>query len=235
MKQLIEFFPISEEIEKFVPFPVPAKTVIPEWYKKSKSFFNGNSISFDQKNQVEITIKKCIPVLDVLTSGYVQTSWSDIYISEQGEGVSFTVATGPKLMRQRHPLMFQEMPIPNDCYKNFFTWERPWGIKTPPGYSTLITTPMYREDLPFRCVSGIIDTDSHHLGGSVSFFLKKGFTGMIPAGTPLFQMIPFKRNNWKSIGKTFEETKEILQGKPEVRSYFSDKYKKIDWSKKTYE
>jgi hypothetical protein len=235
MKQLIEFFPASEEVEKFVPFPVPAKMLIPEWYKNSKSFSNGNTISFDKNHQVETTIKKCMPVLDVLTSGYIQTSWSDIYISEQGDNVSFTSATGPNLMRERDQLSFQEMPIPNDCYKYVFTWERPWGIKTPPGYSTLITTPMYREDLPFRCVSGIIDTDSHHLEGSVSFFLKKGFTGVIPVGTPLFQMIPFKRDNWKSVGKTFEERIKIVEGKIGVKSYFIDGYKKLNWNKKTYE
>jgi hypothetical protein len=236
MKQLIEFFPKSKDVEQLVPYPVPAKLVIPEWYKESKSFFNGNTMSFDQNNYlVESTIKKCIPLLDVLTSGYVQTSWSDIYIEEKEESLAYYIASGPDLMRERPRIAFQKMPIPDGYHNYFFTWERPWGIKTPPGYSTLITTPMYREDLPFRCVSGIIDTDSHHLYGGVTFFIKKGFTGTIPVGTPLFQMLPFKRDNWKSIGRTFEETNKISKGKPMVRSYFVGGYKKLHWKKKTYE
>ena len=30
------------------------------------------------------------------------------------------------------------------------------------------------------------------------FFIKEGFTGLIPYGTPIVQIIPFKRDDWKS-------------------------------------
>ena len=39
------------------------------------------------------------------------------------------------------------------------------------------------------------------------FFIIKGFTGILPAGTPYAQILPFKRENWSSevdVGLTQE-------------------------------
>lgn len=235
MSQLIEFFPESKETELSVPHPVPARTVIPEWYKESKSFFNGNKMTFDNKWVVEATIKHCIPVLDVLTAGYVQTSWTEMYIEDQEDNFFYAFPNGPNLARSRTLDAFQKMPIPEGFHRQVFNWERYWGIKTPKGYSTLIMTPAYRDDLPFRCVSGIIDTDSHHRAGAVSFFIRKGFTGIIPVGTPMFQMIPFKRDDWKSIKRTFEENQKLNMERINVRNFFVGGYKKLYWKRKSFE
>ena len=226
---------MSKETEELVPPPVPARTVIPDWYKESKSYFDSNNISFDSNYNIQATIKQCIPVLDALTAGYVQTSWTDLYIEDKGDDFMFVMPTHPELVRQRSVAAFQKMPIPEGYHNPTLAWERCWGIKTPPGYSTLITTPFYREDLPFRCVTGIIDSDTHHEPGAISFYIKKGFTGIIPLGTPLFQMIPFKRDDWKSIQRTFEEKKELDKGRTRVRAYFTGGYKRLYWKRKTYE
>jgi hypothetical protein len=46
-------------------------------------------------------------------------------------------------------------------------------------------------------LSGIVDSTILH-EGSIPFFIKKGFEGIIPAGTPILQIIPFKKDNWTS-------------------------------------
>ena len=58
------------------------------------------------------------------------------------------------------------------------------------------------------------------------------FRGLIPAGTPLAQVIPFKRDIWKSyVGY---DKKEIYKQERQLYSVFFDAYKKMFWDKKQY-
>jgi hypothetical protein len=95
--------------------------------------------------------------------------------------------------------------------------------------------PLNRVDLPFITISGIIDFDKsiHAPIGNIPFFIKKGFTGTIPAGTPMFQMIPFKREDWKSENQTYSDI--FWQKKLNERKGIADIYKKKVWQKKSYE
>jgi hypothetical protein len=108
-----------------------------------------------------------------------------------------------------------------------------WTIKTPPGYSCLVTHPFGYNNLPFHSFSGIVDSDRFHADINTPFTLKKNFSGVIPKGTPMMQIIPFKRENWESKilkGTPFEVEKNytILMTK------FHSGYKKFFRDKKTY-
>lgn len=231
----IEFYPTSDEVERLVPAPKPAKQHIPEWYKESLSFKTSNKLTFDDNYRPDKTVKLCIPVLDALTMGYVQTSWTDVYIKQIGEDFSYAFASGPKIMESRDRESIQKMPVPEGYYETPFHWLRPWVAKVPPGYSILLTHPLYREDLPFRCVTGVIDSDEYLESGKMTFFVKKGFDGVIPYGTPLFQIIPIKRDHWKSSIKPLSEWTTLVKNKPNVLRQFVGGYKNLYWNKKTYE
>ena len=56
---------------------------------------------------------------------------------------------------------------------------------------------MNRFDLPFYTMSGIVESDIWGLPVFTAFFLQKDFIGVIPKGTPIFQIIPFKRDDWE--------------------------------------
>jgi hypothetical protein len=100
---------------------------------------------------------------------------------------------------------FPNYPVPDNYDKKAaFKWMNLYGIKTPPGYSSLFVTPMHQSDLPFYCLPAIVDTDNYHLPVNFPFFLKKGFTGFIEEGTPMVQVIPFKRDDWESEIKEFD-------------------------------
>jgi hypothetical protein len=93
-----------------------------------------------------------------------------------------------------------------------------WVIKTPPGWSCLITHPISYPDLPFKVITGIVDTDRLDTDINTPIVFKKGFEGIIEKGTPMFQMIPLKRSNWESEvikgdPKTFEYASEVLKTK----------------------
>ena len=216
----ITFVPGTKEIEDNVISPQPAKKFIPEWYKNIKA-------GKDFPN-----VKKCIPFLDSISSGYVQTTWCDINVTEEKDGLKIVFDSKVPIFGSRKT---SDMPVDKSFYETEFVWQRPWSTILPDGYSALIVHPLNRVDLPFVTMSGIIDFDKsiHAPIGNIPFFIKKGFTGTIPAGTPMFQLIPFKREDWSSENQPYSDV--FWQKKLNERKGISDIYKKIVWQKKHYE
>ena len=101
--------------------------------------------------------------------------------------------------------------------------------------SALVTHPINRVDLPFTTMSGIVDFDKsiHAPIGNIPFFIKNGFTGVIPKGTPMFQILPFERNEWQSEKQKFDE--KFWQTKLNERHDVSDFYKKKIWQRKKFD
>ena len=87
----------------------------------------------------------------------------------------------------------------------------------------------------FTILEGLVDTDKYTSPVNFPFTLNNlDFEGLIPAGTPVAQVIPIKREGW-SIGK--ESEKNLLKRKQVGylrNSKFYDKYKKMFWEKKEY-
>jgi hypothetical protein len=70
--------------------------------------------------------------------------------------------------------------------------------------------------------------------GNVPFYIKKGFEGIIPQGTPIAQLIPFRQENWSS-----KKTKGLVflsnQDKSKSLSLINGWYKKTFWTRKKYD
>ena len=88
--------------------------------------------------------------------------------------------------------------------------------------------------LPFVSTSGIINNDKVFQPGSIPFFIRKGFNGIIPKGTPIIQIIPFKRNNWKSK-KVLISSEDIEHFKPGSKRIENNYYRNNLWEKNNYE
>jgi hypothetical protein len=232
----ITFIPTSKEVQLLVPPPKPAKLYIPEWFKEIPGINYKNIKMIGQgERHVNANIKNCIPVLDSFTSGYIQETWTDIFIEEDEDGdveYNFSTQSCPKIMSSRDE---HHMPIKNDYYDFEFIWMQVWIPKLPDGYSYLFTSPLNRPDLPFTTATAIVDGDklNYTHGGNVPFYIKKGFSGVIHQGTPMYQMIPFKRESWKM---EIEEYNEDLatKGINDLRKNFLGSYKNRYWSKKEY-
>jgi hypothetical protein len=127
------------------------------------------------------------------------------------------------------------IPGPVGGSEALLKWRPGWRAITPKGYSTLFTHPLNRHDLPFTTMSGIIDSDLWHTPVFTSFFLKRNFIGIIPKGTPIFQMIPIKREEWALDIDYSNENIERNQIKDEKRrSLIYAYYKNIIWQRKQY-
>ena len=232
----IEFVPSSKETELNVPAPKPAKVYIPDWYKKIKPTNAPSFIPDNSTNNDSGALKRCMPFLDALNNGYIQETWTEIQIkkSEDGE-VLYKFPTGPKIL----DIGKSFLDVPDIFYPIQCAWQIHWMPKLPKGWSAMITSPSNRFDLPFMSFTGIIDSDMFYnsnkgLGGSYPFYLKKDFEGIIPIGTPMYQIIPFKRENWESAILEYDE-EETLKRSINVRKYFVSGYKKEYWQKKTFD
>jgi hypothetical protein len=232
----IEFIPASKESELVVPMPKPAKFYIPQWYKNIPA--SSKDLSFRAPGDIgSQNIKSCAPFLDAYTHGYIQETWTDIHIQSSEDGsyvVDYNWPSGPKIVSHRdNPSGFS---ISDLFYSTEFLWNEQWIPKLPDGYSALYTSPFNHFDLPFRSLDAVIDSDKYHheYGGLYPFFVNKGFSGVIPAGTPMYQIVPIKRDNWSSTAEKFNSDKN-RERQHSLRKYFINGYKNLFWQKKSFE
>jgi hypothetical protein len=228
----IKFVDISKTISEQY-YPTPAKKAIPDWYKKIEGFLGGVGKVDMTKTATNATVKKCIPFLDAITSGYIIYSSSDVLVRKvEGE----TVFQWPDLPMIRFQKSFQIEGYPEYVGKEDVPkWKNPWAIITPKGYSCFITTPMHRGSL-FTVLEGVVDTDSYFNPIQFPFILKSSnWEGIIPAGTPIAQVIPFRREEFlMEVVSDNDSIEKIYKSNKLLVSKFFDSYKKIFWNRKSY-
>lgn len=230
MKKII-FRPTSKEVELLVEPPKPAKHYYPTWLKKVPYFIN-DEMAIDN-NGANLSVKACLPFLDTFVSGYIQETWCDIWITVKDNQFSYRYASGPDIMEHRAKSA-QFYPNTEAFNTQEFTWKQPWIPELPDGYSMLYTQPFNRYDLPFLNLTALIDNDKLIMERTTNhpFFVKNNFEGLIPKGTPYMQMIPIKRDEWKSETQPFNE--ELSLKALKLRQFFMGGYKKMFWQKKSY-
>jgi len=212
--------------------PKPASASIPDWYKNLESYISGSKTPTGD-GKTSATIKRCMPVFDAVVSGYIVYTYTDIFISQRDGQPWYEWASGEPILW--HPVeQAPTHPWRNRLEGSYPKWINPWAIKTPKGYSCLFTQPMHRES-PFTIIDGIVDTDSYTSPVNFPFVLNDwGFKGLIPAGTPMAQVIPFKRESWQMEIGTEKDFKEQQNVTKYLRTSFFDSYKNKFRSPKEY-
>lgn len=210
---------------EIVDKPVLAKSLVPDWYKNTQSYVNGEKKPIGG-GQSRSTIKRCMPVFDAMSSGYIIKTYADIY-TDKFAGVREYQWHGLNIL-ENHPIEQAHLhPFKTESDTKFPKFINPWSIKTPKGYSCLFISPMHR-DLPFAVFPGIVDTDKYTAPVNIPFAITDpNFEGFIPAGTPIVQVIPFKRDNWEMAFGGEKEKQETLNINDMINSRFFDKYKNL--------
>ena len=217
---------IGTEIES----PQPSSKILPEWYQKTDSYINQKRET-NGKGITNATIKKCMPVFDAITAGYIITSPADVFVSIK-EGEQYFEWASLDLIGFHS--VWQNPLHPDKNQHPFPKWHNPWAIKTPKGYSTLFIQPMHRESL-FTVFPGVVDTDTYTAPVNIPFVIKDPkFEGLIPKGTPIVQVIPFKRENWEMKIGSKKEFDSHVRSTNLLLTRFFDRYKSMFWSRKEY-
>lgn len=210
--------------------PQPASKFVPDWYKNMESYI-GKEKKPNGNGNTNATIKRCMPVFDAITAGYIITSPADVYVSIK-DGEQFFEWSNLGLISFH--IIEQAPEHPNRKPHAYPKWMNPWGIKTPKGYSTLFTQPMHRESV-FTILPGVVDTDTYTAPVNFPFVVNDpDFEGLIPKGTPIAQVIPFKREDWQMEIGSEKELKEQFNITQKLQNKFFDRYKSMFWNRKEY-
>ena len=198
----IEFRTYDEE--SYANFrPIAARDYQPEWWKKMK-------IRIDHRGRMTQTIRSCPAMQDWLTMGYYIIATRDIPVRN---GVEWNWPDGSQEMQvdentyevsQSHPsaqLADTIQYVDDSPVKDAFKISSHWNMKTPPGYSVLFIDPFLFQNKYFAVWQGVIDTDGFNVGvdnGQIIFYPRVDHSFIIPAGTPILQVLPFRREEWAS-------------------------------------
>lgn len=217
-----------------LPKPKPASEYIPDWYKQAKSYMDESGKKVPPIDGSPFsTIKRCMPLWDMMTAGYIIETPYDIYVRQTPEGPYWQWGSNQSIAFQA---MEQTQNHPNFRDINYAVRiMHPWSIKTPKGWSVLIMQPTHREETPITILPGIVDTDDFSI--PFNMFIKltdPNFEGMIEAGTPFAQIIPFKRESWISELGGDKERQKYNSDFRKFSTVFFDRYKKFWWNRKEY-
>jgi hypothetical protein len=234
----ITFTPLDQIENEY--YPIPAESVMPEWFSKMASYGGFNDEKEGHRtathlNEPNATIKKCVPVLDAISAGYLLLTPNEIFAENAaGEPDQSFKARGPMGVTTHKFGQAKHHPNGREGV-DFPKLGNPWLIKTPPGYSVLIVPPLHRPNGFFKIFPGVIDTDVYTQAINFPFMMDDHtFTGSIPPGTPYAQVIPFKRESWKMEIGGHEELDEAHQvGKRHMTRIFNV-YKQLWWHKKEF-
>lgn len=190
---VIEFY-CHPNYHGIIPEPRPANKHVPDWFKSIPPTLKTR----DHNNRDNLTAKKCMPMLDAMTLGYVIPLCGDLGVKTSDDCNQIEVFNPNEIkLAEFHNLeqlgpKAPGMPAPPVKFINH------WIIKTAPGWSTLIM-PLVNNSLTnpnFTCLSGLVDTDNYPK--EINFpavWHTPNFDGYLPAGTPLVLAIPVKRDS----------------------------------------
>ena len=214
-KQPIMEFYCHPEFYGVIPEPRPASKYVPDWFKKIPPTIPDEKGRF---NEESFTAKKCMPLLDAMSLGYVIPLQGDLGVRTNEDRSSIEVFNPPEIklaefhsIKQLGERTAPGFPAPAIKFINR------WVVKTAPGWSTLFVPLINSLDEPkhFTCLAGLVDTDRYPK--EVNFpaiWHTPNFEDRLPAGTPLVVAIPIKRDS--------------VLSKPIVRSMTDQEFKDIE-------
>lgn len=210
-KPVIEFY-CHPSLEGVIPEPKSAAKYFPDWFKKIPQDLPRRDIF---KNPV-MTAKKCMPLLDAMSFGYIIPLAGDTRVITNDNLSIIDIHSPPQLKT----IDFHETDqVGGKTYPGYpgkpIKFINHWVIKTAPGWSTLFVPMLNNFEQPFTCLSGLVDTDKYPK--EVNFpavWHEKNFDGSLVAGTPLVTVIPVKRSSFPK--------------KPVVRKMTDKEFNEID-------
>jgi hypothetical protein len=232
----IEFVALDKYAFEVCPKPFPASQAIPQWWKDASPYVKGPQNPDGKKIIVEnresnASFKKCTPMLDLLSSGYIVPLWADVQIKNENNLPYISWRVNKEVFEQHNG---QEVEVPDGYNSLQFKFLNQWVPKLPKGYSALIIACPGYPNNPFRAMQAIIDYDKTTHALYPPIYVKENFEGIVEKGTPMFQIIPFKRDNWKSKFSFLEEGELLINIDRDVKATIVNNYVKNFWEKKSY-
>ncbi len=227
-------FKIDEDM-KFLPPIVPASKALPDWYKNAPQSMP-DAPAWDSG-----TYRTCMPFFDAMTQGYIMPLWADLYVSpgpmNEETGLHSPTFTwnpmGVTLTITSHrPEQTAGIPaVEQGSTGHAFKLVSPWVMQTPKDYSVLYVPPLNNRDSRLEIISGAVCTDEYVNRVNFPFVWNAphDYEGLIEQGTPIAQIIPYKREAFKHeiVYMTDNDKVEANAVFNAVTSQFRGAYKRL--------
>jgi len=170
--------------------PVPARAYVPDWFRRLPAVDETRVSPADSG----LTIKRCLPFLDAMTTGWIIPLAATVRLEVRNGGRDVEAGWDfDRTMVSFHGAhQVRGNPWGDRAACKFHNF---WTVVTPPGWSCLFVDPLNRPNGLFEVLAGVVDTDSYR--APVHFpFIPNGPDGLhvIEKGSPLIQVIPFRRD-----------------------------------------
>jgi uncharacterized protein DUF6065 len=197
----IEFLCREEDLG-VIAEPVPARTVLPEWFRR----LPGTDEDHQSATNDGLTVKRCMPFLDALATGWIIPLAATIRLDVRDDGKHVEAGWEfDRTMVSNHSA-FQvagnpHEPRPPMKIHNY------WTVRTAPGWSSLFVPVLNRPNALIELFSGVVDTDNFPTPVNFPFVVTAGDgVHVLPKGTPLVQVIPFRRDDATVSGRVRPES-----------------------------
>lgn len=228
-------FRARDDLEGVFPEPKTANKFMPEWYKKlERKIPNAKVIDAG-------TAKRCVPISDAVANGYIIPLWADLHVNveKKDEGLHIwmqfpdTFGLGQMISNHGWDQVGDGCPLSKyELGTVLLKFLNPWVIETSPGYSVLFKNPPHQYS-DFEILEGIVDTDTYRRQINFPFVWTGTEVGeqIIPKGTPLIHVVPFKREEFE-VGYSTWDHREMTRIDRMHETTFFDKYRKLWWHKR---
>jgi hypothetical protein len=175
--------------------PIPARRALPDWLRDMPRE------AFSETHGQEVrTVKQCPPFVDAMSHGFIIPLPCDVRVHD---GVLSWDWDRPALSVESHPRSPIAFHVPEqvtgtpffDADAVIVKFNSFWTIELEPGYSLFATHPVNRGDLPFRLLTGLVDSDRFTDVGVLfpAVWIDPAFEGVLARGTPIAQCFPVER------------------------------------------
>lgn len=188
-------FRCDPALSDHLPRPVPARSALPDWLRAMPA----NAHSEIHGREIR-TVKQCPPFVDAMAYGVQILLPCDVAVSSGSFSWDWDIPEPLTSGHPRAPLSFHvAAQFPDTPFAKAgqaaIKFNSFWTIELEPGWSLFATHPVNRDDLPFRLISGLVDSDRFHDGG-INFpaiWTQPDFSGVLPKGTPVAQCFAVPR------------------------------------------
>lgn len=225
MKEIVFFSTVPGLADTFPIYH--ARDVLPQWLQTARL----EQLKGDKRDQ---TIVRCPGIVDILTTGYIISTWHDFDINIDRDGKVYFLAPDEKITKmlpdkdslqmQNGDGMAKHLPKRPWSHPNILKINTPWNVLAPKGLKFLVLPIPYTDAFDFESNMGILDP-----GYSTELNIQ-GYLNLGPgkhsfkAGTPIAQLIPLSSDNFKITVRDMNETDEKWYKKRGWLNFFSFVY-----------
>ena len=169
-------------------YPQPSRLEYPDWFKDMPLLTQGMK-KYDRGG----TVKRCPSFVEWFGQGFILKMWSEVILQNDGKEWGWNTPDS-RFSWDRHPANQFEDFLPHDKVNVVYKANCPIKVITPPGWSCYELPLLFDYNNDWQVMAGMNATDQFHEWNTTICLFGDKEEIFIPAGTPISQIVPFKRS-----------------------------------------